>query len=209
MRRSGMKTLCAAFLGLALMGTGCGDSHDDDHGGGNEEEVITTVILTFTPAAGGTAVVATFNDADGEGGTPPVIDPVMLKAGTYTLAVKFENRLETPAEDITTEVRDEGDEHQIFLLGTAVSGPASTQATAPLAHSYADMDADGLPIGLTNTITATPGMGSLKLVLRHLPPVNNAAVKVAMLAETVRAGGLAAIGGSSDVDVDFAVTVTP
>ena len=40
----------------------------DDGGSTNAEELITTVRLTFTPAGGGTAIVAEFDDPDGDGG---------------------------------------------------------------------------------------------------------------------------------------------
>jgi hypothetical protein len=74
-----------------------------------------------------------------------------------------------------------------------------------LTHAYAD--ANRLPIGLANTIVAASGGGQLTVTLRHLPPVNNAPVKTADLAAQVRAGGFGAIGGSTDVQVDFSVTV--
>ena len=197
--------LCAyALLTISLAAAGCSDSHDHD----SENEVITTVSLTFTPTAG-MPIVRRFNDADGEGGAPPVIDPITLPAGAYTLGLTFENRLESPPEDITAEIKDTADEHQIFFIGTAVSGAAPGQTTGPLEHAYKDTDKNGLPLGLENTITATAGMGTLTVVLRHMPPANGKPVKVAMLAETVRASGLMSIGGSSDVEVNFPVTVTP
>lgn len=189
------------MLLLSLLLAAC-----DDHGHGHEGEVITTVILEVTPS-GGAVQTFTFDDPDGDGGMPPTVDPVNLTAGMHALAIRFENRLETPAEDITTEVRDEGDQHQVFLTGTAVNGPATANASAPLLHAYADTDANGLPIGLANTITASAGTGELTVTLRHLPPVNDSPVKTASLAADVKAGGFAAIPGDSDVQVTFTVTV--
>lgn len=195
----------ALALALALSAAACSDDGGD---GDNENEVITTVTLAFTPSGGGSVVNAVFDDPDGDGGAAPTVDPVALTAGrTYTLAVGFENRLETPAEVITQEVADEADEHQIFLTGTAVNGPATNQPGAPLTHTYADTDANGLPIGLSSTIAAAAGTGQLTITLRHLPPINGAAVKIADIATQVRNGGFAAIGGSSDASVTFAVTV--
>lgn len=192
-----------ALTTIALM-TGC----DDGGGGGNESEVITTAILTFTPAGGGGAVTATFNDPDGDGGQAPTVDPInLIKGTTYATTVRFENRLETPAEDITTEVADESDEHQVFFTGTAVNGPASNQPGAPLTHSYADTDINGLPVGLASSIVAATGTGTLIVTLRHLPPVNNTAVKTAGAAATVKDGGFAGLGGSTDATVTFQVTV--
>lgn len=193
---------------LALLGPGLLVACDDGGGGGNEEEVITTVTLTFTPAGGGAAVVAEFDDPDGDGGNPPTTDPVDLAAGTtYTLTVGFQNRLETPPEEITDEVRDEGVEHQVFFTGTAVNGPATSNPAAPLTHSYGDQDAAGNPLGLTSTIAATAGTGTLTVTLRHMPPVNGVAVKTATTAAELKAGGFTAIGGENDAQVDFAVAV--
>lgn len=172
-----------------------------------ENEVITTVMLAFTPTGGGAPTMVEAHDPDGDGGDPPMIDPINLAAGSYTLAVRFQNRLEDPAEEITTEVADESDEHQLFFTGTAVNGPASNQPTAPLSHAYADTDAGGLPIGLSNTISAATGTGDLVVTLRHMPPVNDQPVKTATAAETVRTSGISAIGGTTDAQVTFPVTV--
>lgn len=204
-----MRPITPLFLAAALSLAACGGD-DDDTGddGGNDQEVITTVTLDFQPAGGGEAVTAEWDDADGPGGDAPSIDPIVLVAGTtYALAVGFENRLEDPPEMITEEVLDEGDEHQVFLTGTAVDGPASDEEGAPLSHSYADEDADGLPIGLDNTIVTAAGEGRLTLVLRHMPPVNDVAVKTEDLAGLVATGDISDLPGDSDVEVDFDVTV--
>jgi hypothetical protein len=190
---------------LATLAPACGgDGHD--HGGGNEGEVITTVVLTFTPEAGGDPVVAAFDDPDGDGGDPPTVDAIALPAdASFALAVAFENRLESPPEDITAEVEDEGDEHQVFFTGTAID--TSDAAIGPLAHAYADEDLGGLPIGLVNRVVTFPNTGTLTVTLRHLPPVNGVPVKVAGLAEVVATDGLGAIGGDTDAQVSFEVTV--
>lgn len=197
----------SAFLGLGALAAlpAC-----DDGGGGsdNENEVITSVVLTFTPTAGGAARVFTFNDEDGDGGAAPTIDTIGLTDGaSYTATVKFENRLETPAEDITVEVADESDQHQIFFTGTGVSGPASGTANAALVHTYADADANGLPIGLSNSFTAHGGSGNLIVTLRHMPPVNDQPAKTAAAATTVRDSGFATLGGSTDAQVTFPVAI--
>jgi hypothetical protein len=79
--------------------------------------------------------------------------------------------------------------------------------SAPLTHAYTDSDANGLPIGLANTIGAVAGTGTLTITLRHLPPVNDVAVKTADLASQVRSGGFVSIGGSTDATVNFNATV--
>ncbi len=205
MRLRSLSTSMFAVVAAAL--AGCG-SDGDDHDHGNEQEVITTVILTFTPDGGGAAIVAVADDPDGDGGEPPVIDDVGLFDGTtYGVTVAFENRLEEPAEDITAEVADEAEDHQVFFTGTAVNGPASDRPGAGLVHAYADEDAAGLPIGLDNTITVGGAGGELTVTLRHLPPVNDQPVKTSTTAAEVAAGGFAAIGGTTDAQVTFEVAV--
>ena len=195
---------------LTLLSPACGEDDPVDGGGGNEEEVITTVVLTFTPNGGGETVVAEFNDADGDGGDAPVVDAIELPGGVeYTLSVGFENRLETPAEDITEEIEDESDEHQVFFTGDIVNSPASDPAESVVGQAYLDADANGLPIGLENTFDTSPfgGTGTLTVTLRHLQPVNGVAVKVDSLAQTVLDSGFGALAGDTDVQVDFPVTI--
>jgi hypothetical protein len=177
----------------------------DDGGAENANEVITTVVLTFTPASG-TAVTATFNDPDGDGGGAPTIDPVNLTAGNYTLTVQFQNRLVTPPEEITEEVSDEHNVHLLLFTGTAVVGPATSNTTGPLTQSYGDMDDNGFPIGLTDTIVARAGTGQLTVTLRHMPP-EEPPVKAADTVTLVKTGGVDSIGGSTDAQVTFNVTV--
>jgi hypothetical protein len=192
--------LCAASLLLLA----CGHSDDPDHG--NESEVITTVVLTFTPEAGA-PITAAFDDPDGDGGEAPTIDAIDLTPGNYTLAIAFENRLEDPPEDITLEIEDEDQEHQIFFTGSAVNGPASDNPGAALEHSYEDQDANALPVGLQNSVVASTGSGELIVTLRHLPPVAGASVKTAETSADVRELGFTGIGGSSDAQVTFPVDV--
>jgi hypothetical protein len=187
---------------LAITLAACGD----DGGQVSENELITTVALTFTPAGGGTPIVAEFDDPDGDGGLPPSVDPVDLTAGMYTLAVQFQNRLESPPEEITDEVRDEGEQHLILYTGSAVVGPATPNTAGPLTHAYADTDANGLPIGLSSTIVAATGTGMLVVTLRHMPP-EQPPEKASDTLEIVKASGIDAIGGSTDATVTFSVTV--
>jgi hypothetical protein len=188
-------------LALSCLLAACGD----EGGSTNENEVITTVILNFEPPVG-PAVTSTFNDPDGDGGAAPTIDPVRLSPGNYTLTVQFQNRLVTPNEEITDEVREESDVHLVLFTGTAVIGPATTNTTGPLTHSYGDTDANGFPIGLTSTIVARAGTGQLTVTLRHIPP-EEPPVKAADTVAKVKASGVDSIGGSTDAQVNFNVTV--
>lgn len=201
-----MRFLSVPLVSTLALAAGCSDPAEAPDPG----EVISRVTIHFQPngTIGGTPVTAVANDPDGDGGEPPVIDPIVLPIDSYIMTVTFENALEDPAEDITTEVADESDQHQVFFTGTAVNGPASDQPGAPLMHGYIDADANGQPIGLQNQITAGPaGTGELTITLRHLPPLNGAATKTADLAGQVKTGGFGAIGGESDASVTFPVTV--
>ncbi len=199
-------TLITRIAPLILLFTAaCKDVTGDDPI--NEEEVITTVVLTFTPDAGGADLE--FRWADPEDDGSPVIDDVVLPNAAYTMGVRFLNELETPAEEITEEIEDESDEHQIFVTGSGIEGPATgTNAAAVLTHAYADTDANGLPVGLDNTMTGLQaGTGELTITLRHVPPENDVAVKVADLADSVATGGFGSIGGDNDVQITFPLEV--
>jgi hypothetical protein len=194
-------------LGLLLACTDVEDpatGHSHSH---SENELITGVTLTFTPDGGGTDLVFTASDPENDG--DPVIDPIVVPEGAYDVAVTFANEAGTVVEDMTPEVADEDDEHQVFFTGSGVEGPATgTNAAAVVTHAYDDTDADGLPVGLSNTFTTrSTGTGELTVTLRHLPPENGNPTKVAGLAETVGADGFEAIGGDNDVETTFTIEV--
>lgn len=206
------KTALLLTFGLAA----CGDvkeTGDDDHG---HEDLFTTVELGFAPADGGDALVFAWSDPEVDG--DPVVDEILLPDASdgaehapaqYTLSIRILNAAEDPAHDITPEIADEADEHQIFLTGDAVEGPATgANEAALIEHAYADADANGLPLGLTNTITTLDlGSGELIVTLRHMPPEDGQDVKTADAAAAVAEGGFAAIGGDNDVQVSFTLSV--
>jgi hypothetical protein len=130
----------------------------------------------------------------------------VLPPDTYTLSVRFQNGLEDPPEEITEEVNDESDVHLLLFTGSAIVGPATSNTSGPLEHSYADMDINGLPIGLTNTMVATPGTGLLTLTLRHMPP-ELPPEKSADTVALARDNGIDALGGATDAQVSFSVSV--
>lgn len=207
--------LCGA---LALPGCTGDDGFDGGTGGSdNESEVITTVRLTFLPDGGGADPVdAAFTDPDGDGGVSGSAEPIVLVSGyTYAFTVAFLDELGDPVQDIGAEVAEEAEQHQIFVTGTAVEGPATpTDPSAPVQHAYADRESDygenlvgdDLPVGLASTITARAGgSGTFVITLRHLPELNGQPQKVAGLAEMLAAGD--PLPGDVDAAVEFDLTV--
>ena len=187
------KILTFSLLSLAACGSPGG-------GAVNDPEEITSIMLAFAPSGGGAAINAEFDDPDGTGGAPGTTQPVNLTAGAYTLTLRFQNRLETPPEEITDEVRDEGELHLVLFTGTAVA------SGGPLTQTYGDMDANGLPIGLTSTVMARTGTGQLTVTLRHMPP-EEPPVKAADTVMLAKQNGIETLGGSTDATATFMVTV--
>jgi hypothetical protein len=130
-------------------------------------------------------------------------------AQTYTLEIEVWNDLEDPPEAVTPSIAELDTEHLVFFTGSAVEGPATgDNADAIISHEYADEDVDGLPLGLTNTIsTLAWGSGELTLTLRDLSPENDQAVKLPGLAADVAESGLGSIGGDDDIQVTLNIEV--
>lgn len=181
-----LKTLILGYLLIAL--TACSD--DDNNIVNlptpiNEEEVITTVIATLSPQGGGTDITLTSRDLDGDGPNAPVITVSgdLTTTTTYNGTITLTNETESPAEDITTEVSDEGADHQFFF----------TSSVGIVA--YTDADVNGAPIGLNFTLdTSAATTGNLTIILRHEP--NKSATDVSN-------GDITNAGGETDVEVTF------
>ena len=190
-RLSSKLLLLFALTGVTFLSS-C-DNDDDDIVDENEEELITTVVLSLL--GGPSPVVLLFNDLDGDGGNVPTIQGGILAADTeYTYTITFANATETPPEDVTIEVRDEGDEHQVFFQPSA-----GLNLTAAYSTAAGEVDDDSRPIGLAGTMTTgAASTGDLKVTLRHEP--NKAAAGVS-------AGNIANAGGETDVEVDFPITI--
>jgi hypothetical protein len=202
-------TRITPLLLLALPACSDVDKDGDEHGHHHHDhEVITTVVLTFTPGDESDPVEFTWSDAEDDAN--PTIDEIVLQdANDYTMSVSFLNELETPIEDLTPEIADEDDEHQIFFTGSAVDGPATESNTNTVVeHTYADEDVNGMPFGLDNDIvTLGTGSGEITVTLRHMPLESGNTIKTADAAGDVASGGFAAIGGDNDVQVTFPISV--
>jgi len=180
-----IKLLALLFVS-SLAFVGCSsddDGHHDDHD--HEEELITTVRYTLT---NGTDIVTLeFQDLDGEGGADGTYDvsgPLTANT-TYTGAIKLLNETENPADDITLEVEDEGDDHEFFY----------TTTISDITISKDDIDEDGNPIGIATTfVTGNAGTGSLTIELIHEPTKPND-------------GTSTNASGSTDVEVTFPIQV--
>ena len=181
-------SLLLLLLGAALLFPSCDD--DEDPVIPNEEELITTLIFTLTPDGGGAPVVWTFRDLDGDGGSAPNITTAPLAANTdYDGIIQFLNEIETPPEDITEEVEEEDEEHQVFYQ---VSG-------ANLTVNYQDQDSAGNPLGVATSITTgDAGTGTLTITLLHEPDKS---------AQGVSDGDPANAGGETDIEVTFDVEI--
>ena len=187
-----MKHLKISALALTAFITFTSCSNDDEAVFINEEEVITTITATFTPQGGGDAVVLTSRDLDGDGPDAPVVTVSgdFMAGVTYNGAVTFLNETESPAENITEEIQEEGDEHQIFFQQ---SGLGTIQ--------YNDQDENGHPVGLQFTYQpiSSSASGALTITLRHEP--NKEAPGVAD-------GDITNAGGSTDATATFSIAVT-
>jgi len=165
----------------------------------NEEEVITTLTYTLTPSEGGSAVVLSYQDLDGDGANEPTITNGTLSAETtYSGALTLLNETESPAESITEEIEEEDADHQ-FFFETTVSGLSVAYADTDLSVAYADTDDDGNPVGLASTLTTgSAGSGNLTVTLKHEPDKS---------ASGVSDGVITNAGGETDISVTWTITV--
>lgn len=163
LRRFGRIFLTSAFAAsMSLFGTSCDhlhDPHDHDH----DHDAVTTVVLTLVAQGSNDTTRVTWEDLDGIGGNNPNrIDTLFLRPGTiYVGSVQFENRAESPAKNLTEDVLEDANEHQVFYAVSNSLGQVSVL----------DKDGRGLPLGLTfsisTTTTAAAVPGSLTLSLYH------------------------------------------
>lgn len=178
---------------IAVLSFNSCSSDDNSSQPVNEEEVITTVTVTLTPENGGTPVVLTSRDLDGDGPNAPVITSTgtITALTAYNGTVSLLNELSNPADNISLEVEEEGADHQFFF--SATGGLSGTFA-------YADEDENGDPIGLKFKFTASanPQSGNLTVILRHEPNKSG---------ENVSAGNITNAGGETDIQVTFPVSV--
>lgn len=153
----------------------------------NEEELLTTVRVTLTEKTSGVQSVFEFKDLDGEGGQPPSkFDQIVLdKQKVYDCSLEFLNESVSPADNITAEILEEDEDHEIFFSAT----------NALVTFSNLSRDGNNLPLGLTSTWTASnsTGTGTLSITLKHKPGI--------------KASGDPITKGETDVALDFDLVV--
>jgi hypothetical protein len=189
------------LLAAAVFFSGCSD---DDPKKEDTPELITKATLTFTPAGGGSAIVVTATDPDGEGvQNMAPDDEIDLAANTeYVLTLQLTNGLAEPSDeayDVTAEVSEERDEHMFFFGWTnnLFSNPAGNGNVDNRsdAVNYDDEDSNNLPLGLTTTWTSTDATasGTFSILLKHQPDLKSATSD--------------SNTGETDLDITFTINV--
>lgn len=183
-----MKKYIYAVLLAPLFIISC---NDDDTIIENPEEVITTVTVELADANNSSNLVTLeFSDPDGDGGNEPVITTENLSSNTlYNGKIYFLNESVSPADDITEEIREEDEDHQIFYAFEGVN----------VAFNYTDNDENNNSVGLSFTLeTMEAGTGILLVTLRHEPD---------KFASGVANGDIQNAGGETDVEVEFDIQI--
>ncbi len=160
-----MKIFKYALLAIPFLYFSCSD--DDTPDLPNEEEVITTMTITLAASDGSGVVVLQTRDLDGEDGEDPVVtvSGSISNMTSYFGTIQWLNEMEDEPEDITVEILEEADEHQVFFgIGEGL----------PIQVVYADQDGDGNPIGVNFYLapiddTGVTGSGPLTVTLVHVP----------------------------------------
>lgn len=169
-------------ISFAMVLAGCAD----DPSPVNEEELITTVEIELTPlVGGGNTVTLRYYDEDGIGSISPVktISGALAANREYTGVVTLLNESESPAEDITTEVAEEANDHLLCYVVTGLDVEIES----------IDSDDNARPIGLaTLWSTGAASSGNVKITLRHQPGTKT---------------GVCPGTGDTDIEVDFDIVV--
>ncbi len=155
----------------------------DDPDGINEQEFISNVVINVTSPEG------TLQSIDWDLSETNT-ETINLKVNSnYNVGISFENRSDpTEIEDVTLEIIDEADEHQVFFEFADVSIDVT---------SASDDTKDGSRGVLLKSVwnASSTGSGVVRVYLIHQPTNFNA---------TNREG----FGGFNDVAIDIPVTIS-
>ncbi|MBF11619.1 MAG: hypothetical protein CMC63_05345 [Flavobacteriaceae bacterium] len=155
----------------------------DDPDGINEQEFISNVVVDIASPDG------TIQTIDWDLSETNVESINLKPNSNYTVELYFENRSDpTDIEDVTLEIIDEADEHQVFFEFADVSVSVT---------SAANDTKDGSRGVLLKSVwnASSSGTGIVRVYLIHQPTNFNA---------TTREG----FGGFNDVAIDIPVTIS-
>jgi hypothetical protein len=172
------------MMAVAVISVASVSCSKDDDEPENEEELITTLRVSMVETGTGATSTFIFRDVDGPGGNPPgTFDSIVVNASrNYSVTLQFLNESVSPAEDITEEVEEEDEDHQVYYEANGVS-------ITPL---NLNTDGLGLPLGTTSTWnTGAAGTGTMRITLKHKPGT--------------KAAGDPVTKGETDVEVTFPV----
>lgn len=173
-----------AMLMILIFATSC--SSDDEGVTPPEEEnpveEFTNIEFIFTNVNDpNDATRGIWEDKDGFGPMEPVIiqNPEFKANTTYKLTFIMESRLVTPVEDVTEDILDEDDEHQMFFQfsESLFSNPTGIGniINRDGEINYLDFDDNGLPLGLETEWTTGDEQtnATFRAVLGHQPGVKS------------------------------------
>lgn len=186
-----------SLIALIFIANACGT---DDPAEENEVELINEVHMKFMPQGGGEEIEWTWKIEEGSAAEPMITTSPLAANTVYDLSIEVYGEEHSHGEEdhdddddhdhgddenITEEIRTEGEEHQFFF--------STTPSSLGLSFTYLDEDATGNPIGLLTQVTTTnAGSGELSVILRHDLNKN---------ANGVAAGNIANAGGSTDISI--------
>ena len=150
----------------------------------NEQEVITTVVLTFDSSDNPTQTIRWAVEEDNS------LKFINLKANTeYQVGISFLDETDpSDVEDITEEIIEEADDHQVFygFSDVSISYSSGTNDT---------IDSDGNPVYLNSLWTASSsGSGIVQAFLIHEPTSKTGTSRDSF-------------GGETDVAIDIPITI--
>jgi len=155
----------------------------DDPDGINEQEYISNVVISVTSPDGSLQTI----DWDL---SETNMETINLKANSnYSVGLSFENRSDpTDIEDVTLEIIDEADEHQVFFEFADVSVDVTS------ANNDTKVGSRGILLKSVWSASST-GSGIVRVYLIHQPTNFNATTREAF-------------GGFNDVSIDIPVSIT-
>ncbi len=157
--------LFPALLIFLISLTAC---KEDDPAPEIERQEITNLRLLLMSSGMAEPIMLTYEDLDGPGGDPPVIEGGSIAANTiYFGSLEVENQNTQPAENIVTQIQQNPIEYQVFYRALGLD----------IEFIYADQDGNGFPLGLFVAVNSgTAGSGEVNISLVRSP--NKAAMGV-------------------------------